>query len=212
MSADTFVQIAEEIAQWEPKPMVRFIRFGEPTLHEEWPLIVRVLHESGIKTHMNTNGLCLNAQEMLDSGLDSLKISIHGLGSWRAAQEMIEARGDAEKPFITIAYLSTEQQFDDLPGADKVTFYETKDLSQERTEYCDCYEVWNKLSVDWDGSIQACCGSWDRHMTVGNLAWCSLKDAWKSSALQRFRNMLKHKRHKELTLCSRCARSKGGDL
>jgi len=78
---------------------------------------------------------------------------------------------------------------------------------QERInkEYQPCVEVFNKLSVDWDGKVSACCADWDNYMTIGDINEQTLKDIWDNSKrLKMFREVLKDGGHKCLTLCSVC--------
>jgi len=72
-------------------------------------------------------------------------------------------------------------------------------------EYCPCTEIYQKLSVDWDGKVSCCCSDWDRFMTVGDVNKQTLKDIWnKSNQLKVFRKMLDNMEHGKLPMCRNC--------
>jgi len=149
--------------------------------------------------------------------------------------KLVELRGDKEKPFLHISSTMTDEtkeQIDifikywgkiaDSVGVGKTnlsrlscsqirSFETIKKLdflkSKETIKKCyqPCTEVYQKLSVDWDGKVSCCCGDYDNFLTVGNINETSLYDIWnKSWKLKTIRKMLDNNMHKELTLCSTC--------
>jgi len=71
--------------------------------------------------------------------------------------------------------------------------------------YRPCTEIYQKLSVDFDGRVSACCADYDNYLTVGKLNKQSLKEIWqKSEKLRTFRFLLNKKCFRSLTLCSTC--------
>ena len=72
-------------------------------------------------------------------------------------------------------------------------------------KYQECPEVYDKLSIDWDGTVSACCSDYDQLMSVGHLDHSSLKEIWTNSEeLNRYRELLADMRHGELELCRTC--------
>jgi len=68
-----------------------------------------------------------------------------------------------------------------------------------------CTEVFQKLSVDWDGKVSACCADWDNFMTVGDINKTTLEDIWHNSEDEKiYRKLLKKMKHNSLTMCSCC--------
>ncbi len=62
-------------------PGVRFIRWGEPTMHPKFVEILKKVKSVGAKIHINTNGSILDEgkiRELLDIPLDSIKFSFQG--------------------------------------------------------------------------------------------------------------------------------------
>ena len=72
--------IFEKLCSWLPNVCdVFFAGFGEPLLHSSCASFVQRLHDSGRGTSIMTNGTLLNVkniEELFDSGLDKLQISI----------------------------------------------------------------------------------------------------------------------------------------
>lgn len=133
-------------------------------------------------------------------------------------------RGDKDKPFIQINSTMTDESKEEINGfkdawlkvADKVGVGVTnlsrvsvpKEIKKHeaiKKVYRPCSEVYQKLSVDWDGRVSCCCSDWDRFMTVGDITKTTLKDIWNNSEeLKIFRKLLDKMKHKSLTLCSVC--------
>ena len=62
-------------------PAVRFIRWGEPTMHPKYIEIMKAVKDAGAKIHINTNGSLLDENKirrLLDIPIDSIKFSFQG--------------------------------------------------------------------------------------------------------------------------------------
>lgn len=148
---------------------------------------------------------------------------------------LIELRGGNPKPFIHISSTMTDESpaevraFVDYWGqrVDSVGIGKTnlsrllledvkstavvqqlEKLQEHETiskEYRRCGEVYQKLSVDWDGKITCCCSDYDNLMTLGDIRRDNLADIWKhSEELKLYRAMLDKRMHKSMILCSTC--------
>lgn len=209
---------------------IRLIRWGEPMLHPAFFNLLRDCKEFGIPLHFNTNGLQFSPSNMtmlIVEEVDSIKVSMQGgdrdsYYKWRGVdfynqllndvKEFVRLRGDRKKPFIhvgtTLADGESSACFkrDFGPVADMITIGKTLDLSQERIPN-DCPEMWDKLSVDWDGKVTACCGDYDNFMTVGRFPEQSLEDIWlNSKQLKAYREEFLKGPLRAMPLCKRCAR------
>jgi MoaA/NifB/PqqE/SkfB family radical SAM enzyme len=67
-----------------------------------------------------------------------------------------------------------------------------------------CPEVFDKLSIDWDGSVTACCWDYNRYMLIGYIGTHSLKEIWECKKLNAYRNILYNMNHDSLKLCKNC--------
>jgi radical SAM protein with 4Fe4S-binding SPASM domain len=130
-------------------------------------------------------------------------------------------RGEKEYPYIHIAttvtyetkeqierFESTVKDFVDLVTVGR-TVLEVQDINNVKLgsvikTYTECPEVFDKLFINWDGKVSACCGDHENKMLIGTLGKNSLKEIWVSDKLQFYRDMLKDMRHSELELCKSC--------
>lgn len=68
----------------------------------------------------------------------------------------------------------------------------------------ECPEVFDKMSINWDGSVAACCADADEKMIVGSVLDTSLRSIWHNEKMSVYRNKLADMRHDELELCRNC--------
>lgn len=251
MDPALFYSILDQVK--ERQTPLRFIRWGEPTLHPKLLEFLAAAKRHGIICHMNTNGSKMDdamLQALVDLPLDSIKFSFQGVDqkSYRemrntdffddllkVARRLYDLRGTREFPYIqvstTITYESRAQvkAFLDYvaPFTDRATVgmtmlshidmdkvflgeEEKKMLeylrSQERIvrKHPECPEVFEKLSINWDGTVTACCSDSDNKMLIGDLKRQSLAEIWKSDVLNQYRDLLVDMRHDEIEFCSGC--------
>jgi len=251
MEPEVFYKILDEIRPY--KTPLRFIRYGEPTLHKHLVEFIRAATGAGCMTHINTNGSKLDRdaiKALIDAGLSSLKFSFQGVDE-KSFLEMRntdffsdlvgvirmthEVRGDRAFPYLhvstTITYETPEQvnAFHALLKGitDKVSVGRTvldhldiesvrlrpkememlKRLMEEESvikKHPECPEVFDKLSVNFDGTVTACCGDSDNMMLVGDVTKNTIGEIWVSDKMKLYREMLADMRHDELPLCRTC--------
>jgi len=68
----------------------------------------------------------------------------------------------------------------------------------------ECPEVFDKISINWDGTVTACCMDSENTMIIGDVREASIKEIWHSEKMNYFRDMLVDMRHDELPLCKTC--------
>ena len=129
-------------------PGVRFIRWGEPTIHPDFIDYVRKVKETGTLVHVNTNGSKLDEDSikaLIDMRLDSIKFSFQGadegtysemrkggdynklLGTIRKFSEL---RGELEYPYIQISTTLTGE-----------TVEQIEDFKKDVEGLCDYYNI-----------------------------------------------------------------------
>lgn len=216
MREDLFWGICTEAKEYGAA--LRLIRWGEPTLHVRCYDYIKMAKSIGLLVHMNTNGMNLDVKQLLDSGLDSLKVSLHNLKAVKSINRLMKVRGRRKKPYVTVSQLDTEVaqrgacRKEEWPvlSADKITYGKTQNLRVGGRAPKTCYELYNRLSIDWDGTVVACCGAYDKQMKLGNVYdEHSLKDIWDGKKLKVYREMEQKHRLELVPLCNHCAR---GDL
>lgn len=129
MTEEVMDRIVEDVRA-EDIEGVRFILWGEPTLHPNFLEFCKKMKDVGKMVHFNTNGILLT-DEMLkaivEMEIDSVKFSFQGvdkrsyeemrLGSdWDKILENIKKlnaiRGEREKPYIQISTTVTDEEKD----------------------------------------------------------------------------------------------------
>ena len=211
---------------------IRFVRWGEPTLHPQLTYFIEQAKKGGLLCHINTNGFFMDSEfisRILHIPLDVIKFSMQGINrrdykKMRAIdffdellaniKELYLRRNDRRKPFIEIGTTIMNDSTEDVVEfkrqlsqvCDRVTIGETRNLNKPAKRYIECPEVFDKLSVNWDGLVTACCGDYDNEMIVGDIKETTLKEIWGNSKMKYYRQMLADMRHAELPLCRNCAR------
>ena len=95
-------------------------------------------------------------------------------------------------------------------GANKISKCELETIKKLKSEesvvkqLVRCPEVFDKLSIDWDGTVSACCIDYDRKMSLGNLDEHSLQELWKSPKMDHYRTNLAKMNHHMFELCQNC--------
>lgn len=252
MSDETYNKILEEIKKY--KTPIRFIRWGEPTLHKNFIEYIKRAKELGIIVHFNTNGSLLNIETMeqiVGYGLDSIKFSFQGIDEKSYAEmrnkqyfntllstikTLYQIRGESEKPYIhiasTITYETKEQvenfknrvkRYCDLvtvgrtilehidvenvklnkEDKDRLIKLKSKESVIKKHFNC-CPEVFDKLSINWNGDVTACSSDYDNSMIIGNIHNNSLIDIWKCDIANKFRTILSNRNYEKIELCKGC--------
>jgi len=251
MSEEVFASVLDQAA--EHGCHLRFILWGEPTLHPRWLDYLERVVQRGLFAHFNTNGSRITAEDMrrlVDMGAHSVKFSFQGVDrkSYRemrstdyfeelmAKVELLHRiRGAAAFPYIhvstTITYEGPElvAAFRERVAAftDKATVGRTElerfDISKARLtdeeravlarmkqedklvrRHPRCPEVFDKLSVLWDGRVSACCRDFDAAMLVGDVRETPLAEIWKSPRIEAYRAGLARGEYDRFPLCRIC--------
>jgi radical SAM protein with 4Fe4S-binding SPASM domain len=79
-----------------------------------------------------------------------------------------------------------------------------KELESTIKVHPECPEVFDKISINWNGTVTACCKDFDGKMEIGDVTKETLGEIWVSERMTHYRNMLAQMRHDELPLCRTC--------
>ena len=251
MSDAVYYKILTEIKGY--KTPLRFVRWGEPTLHPKMLEYLKEAKKNNIFIHINTNGKMLDEEMMLELiaiPLDSIKLSFQGVDEksykemrnidyfkelLKKIENLYNLRGDKKYPFIhiatTITYESNEQvaffkervrKFADhvTVGRTQLEFIDISKVKLKESEvttllwlkeqeslfkkHPECPEVFDKLSINWDGKVTACCADYDEKMVIGDVMESSLNEIWNSEKLNYYRSLLADMRHDDIELCRMC--------
>jgi len=246
-----FKKVIDECAKHNTP--VRFIRWGEPFLHSKINKYFEYAKSKGLKVHVTNNGLAIKQVHMkalIDLKVDSIIFSMQGATKEEYEVmrnnnrydelkenilELIELRGNKEKPFIHVSSTMTNESKEQINsfvkywgnivdsvgvGKTNLTKLKTNEIQSDKLRYIfeivkknetlkkcytTCTEVYQKLSVDWDGKVTCCCADYDNYLVVGNLNKSSLYKIWNTSEeLKLFRGLLDKMKHRSLSLCKDC--------
>lgn len=148
--------------------------------------------------------------------------------------KFIKMRGDNKYPYIQITCTTTDETKQEIKdfvdywktvvdevqiGKTNLSFYYDNDVDMDAVVKMRelrkageggklfrgrCSEVYTELSVNWDGSVSACCADFDKKLVVGHVD-DSLYSVWNhSEKLCLIRRMLDEGMHDSLLLCSTC--------
>jgi len=76
--------------------------------------------------------------------------------------------------------------------------------SLRKVRYKCCNQVFDVITVRWNGDISACCADADGLMTLGNIAEHSIKEIWNCDRENEYRKILAARRYEDLPLCKNC--------
>lgn len=172
-------------------------------------------------------------QKLIDIGLDSIIFSMQGLTKetyqdtrmnekydhlQHIINKLVELRGNKQLPYIQITTTVTNEQDNKSDRTLFANYWKNKVDSVKigKTNmarfnnidhgiYQPCWEVFNHMSIDWDGKVTPCCGDYDNYLTIGDANKLSLHEIWRyNKKLNGMRLMLGENMHRSLTLCSKC--------
>jgi len=135
MNEETFQAILAGLREFDPIPNVYFGGIGEPLFHPKTIDWIAEVKELGVKVELITNGTILTerkSQELIDSGLDVLWVSIDGASPESYADVRMGAElpkvienlkrlfkmrkgGHFPKPEIGVAFVAMKRNINDLP-------------------------------------------------------------------------------------------------
>ncbi len=85
---------------------------------------------------------------------------------------------------------------------------EMKVIKQEQKEclrrYNCCHQIFDVLTLHWNGNICACCADNDEVMVLGNIKEMTLKECWDCEKEKSWRRILAERRYEALPLCKDC--------
>lgn len=229
MSHDIFEKIVRECQIYGCH--IRFVRWGEPLMHPDLTRFIAMIKSAGLMCHINTNGMFIDDEfivKILKLRLDSIKFSFQGVtkdeyekyrkgAKWEELilniKRLYDYRRRKKLPYITIG--STVQHISsDIKRfrrkmsemADKITIGITHNIinPQSTGRTPNCPEIYDKLSINWDGTVSGCCADWNNTLFVGDLKYNTLKEIWDGDIIDYYREMIANNRHAELTPCNSC--------
>ncbi len=207
---------------------------GEPLINKDLPQMVKYAKERGVlDVYFNTNGMLLTediSRELILAHLDRISVSIDGTNAEEYEAVRIGAKLDTvinnikilrrlreeyktTYPKIRIQTVKLEgtdlekyvEQWSSL--ADEVAAIDFKDESIRNTELRGnwaCPQLWQRMTIEWDGTIFGCNNDDLRGLCLGNINERSIYDCWHDEKMMRIREQHRKGRSHEISDCNGC--------
>lgn len=214
---DLFKHIIDQFDENMPLYGLKLSYRGEPLLNKDVPKMVKYAKEHGVlDVYFNTNAMFLTEdviKELIEARLDRISISIDGIKAEEYESVRLGAKFDTlvdnlesllklrkqydvTYPKIRIqtvkfpdtdadAYLNKWDRY-----ADEIAMVDFKDESYRNEELRGnwaCPQLWQRMTIEWDGSVFGCNNDDLRGLYVGNAAEKSIYDCWHDSKLTKVR-------------------------
>lgn len=237
LKPDDAERVAEQVASVGGVRVLQWYMLGEPLANSNLPRFIRRFQGLADRQIVTTNGSLLDERrslQLIDSGLDYLRVSVYGAdqddhaaetrSGWRLAdvvqnvRRFRDLRGDRTKPRVYVKMIDAGEDRnarfrDTWTGvADEVEVEQRMDWNGSAsfggrdapTTKQCCPFPFYTLVVHADLKVSPCCVDWDRRVVVGDLQAQTLSEIWNGSALHELR--LSHLMHdkRHLDGCSTC--------
>jgi sulfatase maturation enzyme AslB (radical SAM superfamily) len=217
---------------------VHLHNFGEPLLDSRLADRIRYAKQQGLpKVKIFSNGSLLDerrARELIDAGLDEIKISFDGATREEFERvrfplqfdqvvenicRLVVLRNEVQSSLrIEVACCSTSDQQATMSMLQQVvdgfSFGKIHNwagqisTSARRRVRKPCSRLWNTFTVLASGDVALCCLDYDGQHLLGRLeAGTSIRDIWPSSAYRMVRQCHKQARQERIELCRDCSKS-----
>lgn len=207
---------------------------GEPLVNKEVPDMVKYAKEHGVlDVYFNTNGMLLDeamSRKLIEAGLDRISISIDGTTASEYEGVRLGARFDTLvknletlirlKKELSVTYPKIRIQTVKFPDtdakaykekwqgyADEIAMVDYKDESIRNQNLCGkwaCPQLWQRLTIEWDGTVLGCNNDDPRNICLGNAAERSIRDCWHDERLMGIRRLHQEGRSHEVEDCNGC--------
>lgn len=207
---------------------------GEPLMHPRISEMVYYAKKHNVlDVYFNTNGMLLTetaARKLIDAGLNRLSVSIEGVEADHYEKHRVGAKFNVVKknletmlnlkkklnvtyPKIRIqsvqSLIMDQAQYISYwkPFCDEVATVEYNDESNRRKglQYdWACPQLWQRMAIEWDGTILPCNNDDIRTLSPGNAKTMSIGAAWTDAKISAARELHKKGRSHEVEDCDGC--------
>jgi radical SAM protein with 4Fe4S-binding SPASM domain len=184
--------------------------------------------------YFNTNGMLLTeklALKLMDSGLDRISISVEGtdpvafernrrgarferiLHNVDGVMALRENRGLTHPRIRVQTVLIPGLNLDEyrkfwIAHCDEVAAVDYKDARNRNTTLIDetwaCPQLWQRMTIEWDGTIMPCNNDDLKHLSPGNVKEKSITEGWHDAMVHEARALHKQGKAHLLKSCNGC--------
>ena len=205
MRNNLFFKIVKELAP--RKTPIRLVGYGEPMLHGDFWYLVGIAKKNGLMVHANSSGHHFYKDTVAVCNhycLDSMKISIHNESD--KVKYAVKTLPSLVDTFTSVSITEDEEghYIWDTAECDAKFKCKTFRPGMDAPRLPNCPEVYNKLTVRWNGKVSACCADWDDMMIIGDLKDNTLSEIWRGKKMRGYQKLIAENRHRNLPLCKNC--------
>lgn len=131
--------------------------------------------------------------------------------TYESSEEIKYFKNEIEKYCDELVVGKTNIEFVDLNemniSSDRYKLYKDyiNNNKMTRMPYLQvCPELFDKLSINWDGTVSACCKDFDNQMIIGNIMEQDIKELFHNRIENEYRKSLVEKEYTSLPLCEKC--------
>ncbi len=207
---------------------------GEPLLHKDVVEMVAYAKKNRIlDVYFNTNGMLLNeriCKRLIDAGLDRISISIEGTEASAYEKMRIGGKFDAVirnidmlmelKKKMNVSHPKVRVQSVNYAGfdmdeyrrfwlrhSDEVAMLDFTDMTNRKKGLSHgwaCPQLWQRMTIHWDGPILPCNNDYDCLLVVGNVKDRTVRECWHDKGLAAIRSLHREGRSCEVKACDGC--------
>lgn len=207
---------------------------GEPLLHKHIVEMVRYAKENGVlDVYFNTNAMLLKksiSEKFIDAGLDRISVSIEGTDPVAFENARIGAKFDVIKSNISDLLSLRKKKHVNNPKIRIQTVVldqiNLEKYSEYWKDYCDevaavdykdsknrkkgifadwaCPQLWQRMTIEWDGSIFPCNNDDLRLLKLGNVKERSIYECWHDERVEKLRGIHKNLNSEQIEACNGC--------
>ncbi len=217
---------------------VHLHNFGEPLLDRNLPERVRYAKKKGIKrVVIFSNGSILTtdkANELIDAGLDVIKVSFDGATKEEFEQirfplkfdnivsnikELVNIRDLRKSPLkIKVACCSTTDKDETIRTlencVDDFSFGKVHNWTDSEINHSvkstirkPCSRVWRTFTVLSNGNAALCCLDYEGQVILGDVNKTSIFEIWNNESYRKIRLLHKTAQQDQITICKNCTKS-----
>ena len=212
--------------------------FGEPLIDRRLSKRIRYAKNTGIgRIKIFTNGALLRgdvATEILESGLDEIKISMDGaspvefnklrkgldhvtvLENVKAFKQMRDLRGH-KRPIITATCVATSsrKKTREMLGdvVDRVIFADfhnwggKRRLIKKRLVRQPCARLWQSFTILHTGEVALCCMDYAGKVILGHCGRQKIAEIWANHSYRQMRKLHRNSEQRRIEICNECSMS-----
>ena len=107
-----------------------------------------------------------------------------------------------EVGITTLEFIEIDKVRNEEAKAALLKLQEVQNRNKKR--YKCCNQVFDVITVRWNGDVTACCADNDGIMTLGNIYEKGIQECWNSPLQNKYREILAKGRYEELEICKDC--------